>query len=74
MQYQRKTPVVNAVQWTGIHSDDRVSALPMDCDAGWLPTDMGGVVVHIGDWIVDTDGELAVMNDERFKRLYKEVN
>ena len=74
MNFQRKPEVVTAVQWHKLGDHPKVAYLP-NSETGWLATESGGVAVKTGDWIVENlAGELLVVDNEKFNRLYKEVD
>lgn len=85
-QYERKQKVVDAVVWTGNLKDlprifrarkyGSVSSGRLVTEGGLTVIKRGNVTagVRVGDWLLmDEDGYLEVMSEERFKMEYEPV-
>jgi hypothetical protein len=70
-KYQRKSALVQAVQW---NMEDRPDVVFDSAEGHRLKTsDFGYIPINPGDWIVEIDGKTKILKDSYFRKNYEEL-
>lgn len=74
--HQRKSPRVNAAQFTGHHPLVKPHTVggPFYDDKTVIMTSIGQVEIKIGDWILESeDGQINICTDANFEKYYEPI-